>query len=118
MQALGSTVRVFTTLVMIGFDINLVFGYSLGASLNYILLFQCIFYKANTEKFMKKSKKKKPKSSAAASRTPKKAAGNGTPSRQGRASSRTPLRRAARAAVAAQRMTRSRSRKMAASQKK
>lgn len=47
MQAGGSAVRIFTTLVIIGFDMSLLMGYSLGTGLNLTLLWQWFIYRSN-----------------------------------------------------------------------
>lgn len=52
MQAGGSAVRIFTTLVMIGFDVSMLMGYCLGTGLNTVLLGQWFIYSKYGRKWM------------------------------------------------------------------
>ena len=63
MNLLGSAIRIVTTIQEIGWDMALLRGYMLSASLNIVLVLQFFLYKDNTTKFLADLKAKKDKKS-------------------------------------------------------
>ncbi|GMI17474.1 hypothetical protein TrLO_g6015 [Triparma laevis f. longispina] len=60
MQAFGSFVRIGTTVIQIGLDMNVIFGYCLGCSLNCFVLGQIWFYKEGTREWREPTGKREP----------------------------------------------------------
>ena len=63
MNLLGSAIRIVTTIQEIGWDMALLRGYMLSASLNIVLVLQFFLYQDNTTKFLADLKAKKDKKS-------------------------------------------------------
>lgn len=59
MNCLGTSVRVLTTIAEVGWDFDLLLSHSVGAVLNFTLLFQYLAFKENTRIFWEGQAKKK-----------------------------------------------------------
>ncbi len=90
MQGGGSAVRMFTTIVQIGFDFNMLIGYTLGVTMNSILLGQFFYYRASTIKYLAKMKKPAAKKPAARSRSSARSKPSTTPAKPKAKRSKSP----------------------------
>lgn len=59
MNLAGGTIRILTTLNEIGWDMNVLNGYFLGFSTNFVMFSQYWYYKRNTETFLSELNEKK-----------------------------------------------------------
>lgn len=59
LNLVGGSIRILTTIKEVGWDIAVLSGYFLGASLSFVMFLQYFQYRSNTEKFVKELQEKK-----------------------------------------------------------